>query len=235
MLLLWQLKPLHLNQDIGWKDWMCCTGGLSWGTTRGLYVNQHFRHLSPSSCYSQSGNNSLACIRVLNQCGERWSGPWLNRALPLAATGHRFATLSWAGLLSSVSGGWVGPTVPRSLRGNLHFLPRDWLLRQGCHPLQRKQQHRNQDQVQQNKTMLHLWYHWKKEGKGAHAPNEPALSFPSFFFCWEDQAWTCRWWILIWAGVMYFCVMHALFGAQLVLVFGASSSWHLPVIGHLFL
>lgn len=41
---------------------MCCTGGLSRGTTRGLYVNQHFRHLSPSSCYSQLGNNSLAYI-----------------------------------------------------------------------------------------------------------------------------------------------------------------------------
>lgn len=47
----------------------------------------------------------------------------------------------------SVSGRSVGPTVSSSLRGNLELLPGDWLPCQGRDPLQKKQPHKSQDEV----------------------------------------------------------------------------------------
>lgn len=46
----------------------------------------------------------------------------------------------------SGSGGWLGPTSPSSLLGNLDLLPGDWLPGRGRDPL-KEQRHKSQDEV----------------------------------------------------------------------------------------
>lgn len=66
----------------------------------------------------------------------------------MAPTGQRSqAVLGKSADGGSVSGGWLRPTVSSSLLGNLDLLPGDWLPCQGRDPLQKKQRHESQDEV----------------------------------------------------------------------------------------
>lgn len=175
MLLLWQLKRLHLNQDSGWKDWMCCTGGLSKGTTWGLYVNQHFRHLSPSSTGLHSGPASVwgEVIRPLTQ----QSSPVGCYRAQVTGSQPCPEQVCWA--LWAVGGSGpqclvvsVGTCIFSHVIG---FSVRAAILCRGS----------NNTEIRTKSNKIKQCYicgiTGKSKGKGAHAPNELLLYFPSFF------------------------------------------------------